>query len=222
MNIFKEWKVKRELKRHYKIQLKLAQDNKNEDIYFIFFIVILVVGLALYNLGYRYKGSDFPFILGGGLIICNIFLLLSNRQLKKEVSLLYRSEGNRDAKIIQSLEDKSYEKKKQLTHIILKNEEGYDVKTWNIGKANSLIIGKTSRVRVDIDLTDASYSSLISKSHAILNKTDNGWFIEDLGSINGTGIQKLSDNRKVKIKTGPLKVESGDIIYIATTALLIK
>ena len=124
--------------------------------------------------------------------------------------------------MLQSIEDKSYEKKKYLTHIILKNEEGYDVKTWSIGKANSLIIGKTSRVRVDIDLTEASYSSLVSKNHAILNKTDNGWFLEDLGSVNGTGIQKLSDNRKLKVKTGPVKVESGDIIYIATTALLIR
>ena len=222
MNIFKEWKIKRELKRHHKKQLKLAQETEENNTYFIILIITLIFSLLLYNIGYRFKKEDLPIIIGTLLIFCNVSLWISNRQLKKEVSLFYRSEGSREAKIIQSLEDKSSAQKKQLTHIILKNEEGYDVKTWSIGKANSLIIGKTSRIRVDIDLTDASYSSLISKNHAILNKTDNGWFLEDLGSINGTGIQKLSDNRKIKVKSGPIKIESGDIIYIATTALLIK
>lgn len=222
MNIFREWKLKQELKKHHKRQLKMAQDSQRDNITFYIFSLILILALGAYYLGYRFKIEDLPIIGAIVLVITNLVLWISNYKLKKDILLYQKGEGLREAKMLQSIEDKSYEKKKQLTHIILKNEEGYDVKTWSIGKANSLIIGKSSRVRVDIDLTEASYSSLVSKNHAILNKTDNGWFLEDLGSVNGTGIQKLSDNRKLKVKTGPVKVESGDIIYIATTALLIR
>ncbi|MGL4862233.1 MAG: FHA domain-containing protein [Cetobacterium sp.] len=222
MNIFREWKLKQELKKHHKRQLKMAQESQRDGIVFYIFSLSLILAWGAYYLGYRFKIDDLPIIGMILLVITNLFLWISNYKLKKDIFLYQKGEGLREAKMLQSIEDKSYEKKKQLTHIILKNEEGYDVKTWSIGKANSLIIGKSSRVRVDIDLTEASYSSLISKNHAILNKTDNGWFLEDLGSVNGTGIQKLSDNRKLKVKTGPVKVESGDIIYIATTALLIR
>lgn len=222
MSIFKEWRLKQELKKHHKRQLKMAQESHKDNNIIYIFTLILILGLSAYYFGYRFKIQDIPIIGTIILIITNIVLWVSNYKLKKDIFLYQKGESLREARMIQSIEDKSYEKKKQLTHIILKNEEGYDVKTWSIGKANSLIIGKNSRVRVDIDLTEASYSSLISKSHAILNKTDNGWFLEDLGSVNGTGIQKLSDNRKIKVKTGPIKVESGDIIYIATTALLIR
>lgn len=75
---------------------------------------------------------------------------------------------------------------------------------------------------MDINLEATAYSSLISRNHAILNKTDNGWYLEDLGSKNGTGLQRYKDNRKIKIGNAPVKVQSGDIIYIATTAILLK
>lgn len=77
-------------------------------------------------------------------------------------------------------------------------------------------------MRVDINLGETAYSSLISKRHAILNKSDSGWFVEDLGSVNGTGIQRYADNRKIKIGNAPVKIQSGDIIYISTVALLVK
>jgi pSer/pThr/pTyr-binding forkhead associated (FHA) protein len=46
--------------------------------------------------------------------------------------------------------------------------------------------------------------------------------VEDLGSVNGTGIQRYADNRKIKIGNAPVKIQSGDIIYISTVALLVK
>ena len=44
-----------------------------------------------------------------------------------------------------------------------------------------------------------------------------------MGSQNGSGIEKKDDRRKIKLKRNvPVKVESGDIIYLATTKLLLK
>lgn len=222
MNLYKEWKLKQELKKHYKKQMKMSERKNDTDFLLILSIVGLTFLVVIYFLGYRFKVKDLTFIGIMTLLVINLILWISNYRLRKDINLYQRGEDKREAKLIQCIEDKTQEKKQQITHIILKNDEGYDIKTWNVGKAHSLVIGKSSRVRVDIDLREASQSALISKNHAILNKTDNGWFLEDLGSINGTGVQKLSDNRKIKVKASPVKVESGDIIYIATTALLIK
>lgn len=222
MNFYKEWKLKRELKRHCDKQIKMSQKKNDTDILLILSIIGITFLIVIYFLGYRFQIKDLSFIGIVSLLVINIILWLSNYRLRRDINLYQRGEEKREAKLIQCIEDKTQEKKQQLTHIILKNDEGYDIKTWNIGKSHSLVIGKSSRIRVDIDLREASQSALISKNHAILNKTDKGWFLEDLGSINGTGVHKLVDNRKIKVKSSPVKVESGDIIYIATTALLIK
>ena len=63
----------------------------------------------------------------------------------------------------------------------------------------------------------------MSRAHGILNRVNGLWYYEDLGSQNGSGIERRRDKRKVKLKKNtPVKVESGDIIYLATTKLLLK
>ena len=106
----------------------------------------------------------------------------------------------------------------------MKNDEGYDVKVWTINRKTSLLIGKnTIRKKVDIDMSDAIYSNLISRVHGVLNRINGIWYYEDLNSQNGSGIEKKEDNRKIKIKSNvPMKVEKGDIIYLATTKILLK
>lgn len=113
--------------------------------------------------------------------------------------------------------------KNQLESIILKNSEDYDIKIWKVGRATSLLIGKkTPRNKVDIDVSEGIYSNLVSRAHGLLNRVNGVWYYEDLGSQNGSGIEKKSDRRKVKIRRNtPIKVESGDIIYLATTKLLL-
>ena len=155
-----------------------------------------------------------------GIVIVSLFH--SNIKLKRQIILYEQSQAVRDNRIVQQIEDKQEISRNEISNIILKNDEGYDIKTWSVGKMDSLVIGKNSRVKVDIDLSNCNYSQIISKKHAMLNKTDNGWYLEDLNSKNGTGISRLSDNRKLKVKDLPVKVQSGDTIYIGQTALLLK
>ena len=114
--------------------------------------------------------------------------------------------------------------KNQIEHIFLKDSEDYDMKIWKIGRATSLLIGKQSpRNRVDIDVSEGIYSNLVSRAHGILNRVNGIWYYEDLGSQNGSGIERSLDKRKIKLKKNiPVKVESGDIIYLATTKILLK
>ena len=112
----------------------------------------------------------------------------------------------------------------QIKKIIVKDENDYDIKTWDVGRANSILIGKKLHTnKVDVDLTNSIYSSLVSRVHGVLNRVEDIWYYEDLGSKNGSGIEKKSDRRKIKLKPNrAIKVESGDIIHIATTKILIK
>ena len=203
MRFFKELKLKREIRKYQKREL-LKHETREKRNNYIFWIII---GIACFSIAYYYNFSkDILTVISifiMGLLIVDLFY--SNWRLKRDLEL-YKTEIQRN----------------NITHLILKNESGYDIRTWAIGKQNSLIIGKTSRIRVDVDLTTTAYSALISKQHAILNRTDNGWYLEDLGSRNGTGLKRYSDNRKIKIGNAPIKVQSGDIIYIATTAILLK
>ena len=114
--------------------------------------------------------------------------------------------------------------KNQIENIILKNSDDYDIKVWKIGRASSLLIGKrTPRNKVDIDVSEGVYSNLVSRAHGVLNRVNGIWYYEDLGSQNGSGIEKKNDRRKIKLKRNiPVKVESGDIIYLATTKILLK
>jgi pSer/pThr/pTyr-binding forkhead associated (FHA) protein len=86
------------------------------------------------------------------------------------------------------------------------------------------LIGKNSKENeVDIDLNDTDYASLVSRHHAVLNFAEGSWFIEDIGSVNGSGIKRTDESSKFKMEKGkPYKISSGDIIYIANTKLLTK
>jgi hypothetical protein len=111
-----------------------------------------------------------------------------------------------------------------ISTLILLDEEGESLKEWSLGGKTSLLIGKSSSYsEVDIDLSDAEYAALISKQHAILNYASGGWFIEDIDSRTGVGVQKNNQSSKQKSKIEkPQQIKRGDIIYIANTRLLVK
>ena len=216
----KEWELSREIKRHQRKKLDkgIFRYSKKVIISSIVFLLIVLWYLNYENYSKESLVNVYAVIVG----IVIIILFHSNIKLKRQIILYEQSQAVRDNRIVQQIEDKQEISRNEISNIILKNDEGYDIKTWSVGKVDSLVIGKNSRVKVDIDLSNCNYSQIISKKHAMLNKTDNGWYLEDLNSKNGTGISRLSDNRKLKVKDSPVKVQSGDTIYIGQTALLLK
>ena len=114
--------------------------------------------------------------------------------------------------------------KKPVREVVLINEEGDVLFTWDIRGKTSLVIGKsTQKEPVDIDLSMSAMSQMISKQHAVLNYTNDGWCIDDIDSKNGTRVRKLSQNAIMDVKlVGSVQLAAGDIIYIASTMLQLR
>ena len=110
-----------------------------------------------------------------------------------------------------------------ISKLILLSEDGRSLKTWNIAGKVSVLIGRNTKDNeVDIDLSDAEYSELVSRQHAVLNFSKNKWYIEDVGSSYGSGLKKV-DEEKFKLESETLyEVNSGDTLYIANTKILVK
>lgn len=110
-----------------------------------------------------------------------------------------------------------------ISKLVLISEDGRSIKTWSIAGKVSFLIGRNTKDNeVDIDLSDAEYSELVSRQHAVLNFSDGKWFIEDIGSSYGSGLKKV-DEEKFKLDTERLyEINSGDTLYIANTKILVK
>ncbi|MGL6064729.1 MAG: FHA domain-containing protein [Fusobacteriaceae bacterium] len=220
MRLLRKFFIKMGEKKYKKRELE-KNNYKKSRLEIMIWIVTIVVAL-LYFSSNNYSPASIELALGIVAIGLAVYILYSCIRIKKEFNEYEQGQVVREFRIVQQIEDKRELARDVLTQLILKNKDGYDVKTWNIGKSTSLLIGKNSRVKVEIDLFDTGDSHLISRSHAILNKTDKGWYLEDLNSRNGTGLERLSDSRKIKLENEPLKVQSGDKVYIGKIVLLLK
>lgn len=118
----------------------------------------------------------------------------------------------------------AWEAASSISKLILLNEDGERTKEWYIQGETSLLIGKSSvDGEADVDLSDSEYASLISRHHAVLNRVAGLWYIEDVESRNGTGIQRGGKGAKTKLSPDkPCKIDPDDIIYIANTRLMVK
>jgi pSer/pThr/pTyr-binding forkhead associated (FHA) protein len=114
--------------------------------------------------------------------------------------------------------------KRHIKTIVLINEEGKALTEWNLASKAGMVIGKgTDKEPVDIDLTCSAYAQMISKQHAVLNYTGEGWCIDDIDSKNGTRVKKLNRNAILDLKlVGTVELDVGDIIYIANTILQLR
>ncbi len=110
-----------------------------------------------------------------------------------------------------------------IEQLLLLDEDGKPIRGWELAGKVSLIIGRENNYDdVDIDLQDSEYSALIDYQHAVLNYSNENWYIEDLNSKNGVSIQKVEDGTCYKIANDrPCKLSPGDVILIANTKLLI-
>ena len=195
---------------------------KNSIILIILFMTFVYIHFSGYSIKSMYV-SIFIFIA------ITLYLLIVERfnekiNIENEIKEIKNERTREHDVFLEKVKDIEQIEKNQLENIILKNSDDYDIKVWKIGRATSLLLGKkTPGNKVDIDVGEAIYGNLVSRAHGILNRVNGLWYYEDLGSQNGSGIERIKDKRKVKLKKNtPVKVESGDIIYLATTKLLLK
>ena len=230
-NIFNFFKYKnvieRRVNKYKKREILKFKKQKNYKIKQKEIILILIsIGIFIYIHFSKYTINSI--FIGIFLILGLMFYLLvidrmiENEKIKKE---LYKIDKEKEYKDFLDKVKKIEEvEKNQIKEIILKNDEGYDIKKWEIGRKKTLIIGKsTARNDVDIDVSIEGYSNLVSRVHGSLNKIDGIWYYEDLGSQNGSGLEKKEDKRKTRLERNKaIKVESGDIIYLPVTKILLK
>jgi pSer/pThr/pTyr-binding forkhead associated (FHA) protein len=107
--------------------------------------------------------------------------------------------------------------------LILLDENEKPVKAWNLAGRVSLLIGRDNpQEPVDVDLEECEYSALIDEQHAVLNYCMDAWYVEDLNSMNGIRVRKISDGLCYRVsRNRPCRLESGDMLFIANTKLLI-
>ncbi|HIS62125.1 MAG TPA: FHA domain-containing protein [Candidatus Scybalomonas excrementigallinarum] len=110
----------------------------------------------------------------------------------------------------------------EVRQLVLLDEAGRPIKTWDMAGRVSLVIGKKNKEEnVDVDLSDCAYSALIEDCHAVLNYSSGSWFVEDLSLENGIRIKKVEDGICYQVMKRPCKVLAGDILYIANTKILL-
>ncbi len=199
INVFKHIKklyLKVKIKQHKKDK-KLNLFKKIRDLLTGLIILLLFAGIIYFN----YLYQDIYLLLLSCLLFSSL-LYISGKKIKSKIS----------------------SQSKEINKLILTDQNDKKITEWEVKEATSLIFGKQSKDNdVDIDLSNAVYSSLISRQHAVMNNTGDKWYFEDIGSQNGSGIKKRNSKDKFKVKQGyPYQINSGDVIYIANTKLLIK
>ena len=191
-------------------------------------LIVISVGIFIYIHFSKYTiNSIFVGIflfLGLMFYLLVIDRMIENEKIKRELDKMRIDKEKEYKDFLDKVKKIEEVEKNQIKEIILKNDEGYDIKKWEIGRKKTLIIGKsTARNDVDIDVSIEGYSNLVSRVHGSLNKIDGIWYYEDLGSRNGSGLGKKTDRRKIKLERNKaIKVESGDIIYLPVTKILLK
>lgn len=221
--------VNKGIKKYERRQLDAKGERKTKFLNLrniLILLIIIVTFIYIHFAGYSTKSLYISIFI---FIILTLYLLIVERfkekvEVYEEIKEIKNEREREHNRFLEKVKEIDQLEKNQLQSIILKNSEDYDIKVWKIGRASSLLIGKrTPRNKVDIDVSEGIYSNLVSRAHGVLNKVNGAWYYEDLGSQNGSGIEKKEDRRKVKLRRNtPIKVESGDIIYLATTKILLK
>ena len=110
-----------------------------------------------------------------------------------------------------------------ITHFAIIGPEGIYEKEWHLSGAASLLIGRdTVSNEADINLGDTQYGAYISNEHAVINYSQGQWYIEDLESVNGTGLRKRGDDYATRLKSSiSYKIDAGDTIYISKAKIAV-
>ncbi|MFR4977305.1 MAG: FHA domain-containing protein [Butyricicoccus sp.] len=150
-------------------------------------------------------------LLGAGLVI--VFFTLA----------VWEKKRNLIQQTIEDFDNTAFCKVKS-TEVVLLSEEDRPMASWSLYGKVSMVIGRdVGENQVNINLSASTYASMIEVEHAVLNYSSESWYVEDLASKNGVSVKKHADGRKYKLAANqPCKLDSGDIIYIGLTRLMIR
>ena len=196
----KNYLLRRKIKKN-KNTAKTASNKKTWLKVINFLIIVAAIGELTY-LNLKYENPYLFFSSLGLVAVISIFFLVKKIRQLKDNEVNYQD----------------------INQLILKDDTGKIIEQWTLNDKTALLVGKKAEVNnVDVDLSRATYSSLISREHAVLNNAENKWYFEDLDSLNGSGIRRKHDSKKFKVNPGqPYKINAGDTLYIANTKLIIQ
>ena len=179
--------------------------NKKQILDVLLFVICFIIGL----MGFFYIEGNyrwiFPFV--GGFFAVLFFVLTLHDYRKSD-----------DTNYIKQVENTL------ITEVTLLSDENHILTIWPLYGKVSMVIGRdVGENQVNINLDGSVYASMVEVEHAALNYCRDSWYVEDLASKNGVRVQKQADGRKYKLSSNqPCKLNSGDILYIGLTRLMIR
>ncbi len=185
--------------------------------------VLLFIGILLYslltNLVGKDKIEDYSNVAAARKDTVPKPMENDNARIVREKDNQQESKGNSEQQ-----KESGSRTKRRIQSIVLINEEGTALTEWSLVGKSAMVIGKgTEKEPVDIDLSGSAFAQMISKQHAVMNYTENGWCIDDIDSKNGTRVKKINRNAILDLKlVGTVELGVGDIIYIANTMLQLR
>ncbi len=111
-----------------------------------------------------------------------------------------------------------------ILELVLLSEEDTQLMAWDMYGKVSMVIGRSGKNSLaDVDLSQSPHGGMVDEEHGVLNFSGGNWYVEDLGSENGTSIKKGQDGKIYRLSSGnPCIVERGDEILVGRNHLLIR
>jgi len=183
--------------------------------------IIASISLAIFVLTFVYWQEQIWLLIATGALTLLFFFWGAFRYSRSEEDDDYDK-----YKYINETDNRRQFIQGKIRHLILLNENNEEMNSWDIFGKTAIVIGRDEgniENDVTIDLSKVTYAGFIEVEHAVLNYVGEHWYIEDLHSTNGVRVEKRGESRAYKLATDkPCLLESGDIIYIGRTKLLIQ
>ncbi|CAM3166187.1 FHA domain-containing protein [Streptobacillus felis] len=191
------------------------------------YISILVILLIIFTIYIFFKFTIKSLVITNSILniyLLYFFLFYYPHERKRNIRYINKILKEKKEEYIKELEnEKTKIDLNNITTLTLKDDFDYDIYTWNLLEKKSIVIGKKNErnQEIDIDLSKHEYSHLVSRIHGVLNNVDGKWYYEDLGSKNGSGVERNNKKKEKLIPTKSYLIEVGDIIYIGVIKLLV-
>lgn len=183
-------------------------------------LMLMCMSAAIFGIGWAYPQEirKHPVILWVSAGVALLFLLLAVCDYQREQHGMKLEEAEQKPLLPEMQESGG------ITEAVLLSEDGTEVMVWDIYNKVSIIIGRdVGENRVEIDLRNSPYASMVDVEHAVLNFAGGSWYVSDLETQNGTIVKKAEDGGEYRISSDvPCLVRSGDCIHIGLNRLLLR